>query len=65
MKVGILGTGVVARFAEVAVLATLWSGTENVIRLAGPDALAGKVVIDTTNPLELQPRTAPPPRPRV
>ena len=40
-----------ARFADVAVLATLWSGTENAIRLAGPDNLAGKVVIDATNPL--------------
>lgn len=40
-----------ARFADVAVLATLWSGTENAIRLAGPDYLAGKVVIDATNPL--------------
>jgi len=40
-----------AQFADVAVLATLWSGTENAIRLAGPDNLAGKVVIDATNPL--------------
>ncbi len=40
-----------ATFAEVAVLATLWTGTENAIRLAKPENLAGKVVIDTTNPL--------------
>jgi len=40
-----------ARFADVAVLATLWSGTENALQLAGPDNLAGKVVIDATNPL--------------
>jgi len=40
-----------ASFAEVAVLATLWTGTENAIRLAKPDNLAGKTVIDTTNPL--------------
>jgi predicted dinucleotide-binding enzyme len=40
-----------AAHAEVAVLATLWSGTENAIRLAGPNNLAGKVVIDATNPL--------------
>jgi 8-hydroxy-5-deazaflavin:NADPH oxidoreductase len=41
-----------AQFAEVAVLATAWSGTENAIRLAGPDRFAGKVVIDVTNPLD-------------
>ncbi len=40
-----------AKFAEVAVVATLWSGTENALRLAGPENLAGKVVIDATNPL--------------
>jgi predicted dinucleotide-binding enzyme len=40
-----------ARFAELAVLATAWSGTESAIRLAGPENLAGKVVIDATNPL--------------
>jgi 8-hydroxy-5-deazaflavin:NADPH oxidoreductase len=49
-----------ARFGELAVLATLWAGTENVIRLAGPDSLAGKVVIDTTNPLDVS--HGPPPR---
>ena len=41
-----------AAFAEVAVLATHWEGTENVIRLADPRNLAGKVVIDATNPLD-------------
>ncbi len=40
-----------ARFGDVAVVATLWSGTENALRLAGPENLAGKVVIDATNPL--------------
>ena len=40
-----------ASFAEVAVLATSWSGTENALGLAGADNLAGKVVIDATNPL--------------
>jgi predicted dinucleotide-binding enzyme len=40
-----------AAFAEVAVLATSWSGTEEAIRLAGPSNLAGKIVIDVTNPL--------------
>jgi len=41
-----------AKFGEVVVLATLWSGTENALRLAGPDNLAGKVLIDATNPLD-------------
>lgn len=41
-----------ARFGEVVVLATLWEGTENALKLAGAENLAGKVVIDTTNPLD-------------
>ncbi len=41
-----------AAFADVAVLATSWSGTENALRLADPANLAGKVVIDVTNPLD-------------
>jgi len=40
-----------ARFGEVIVLATLWSGTEGALRLAGPESLRGKVVMDATNPL--------------
>ena len=48
-----------AAFCEVAVLATLWEGTENAIKLAGPKNLDGKVVIDATNPLEF-PKGAPP-----
>jgi 8-hydroxy-5-deazaflavin:NADPH oxidoreductase len=40
-----------ARFADLAVVATLWTGTENALRLAGPENLAGKIVIDATNPL--------------
>ena len=42
-----------AAFGEMIVLATLWTATESVIRLAGPKNFAGKVVIDTTNPLDL------------
>lgn len=49
----------VATFAEVAVLATLWEGTENAIRRAGPANLTGKVVIDATNPLDFS-RGVPP-----
>ena len=41
-----------AAFSELAVLCTIWTGAENAIRLAGPDHLAGKVVIDTINPLD-------------
>lgn len=41
-----------ARFGDVIVLATLGAGTESAIRLAGPQNLAGKVVIDATNPLD-------------
>lgn len=41
-----------ARFADIAVLATTWSGTENALKLAGaPTSLAGKLVIDVTNPV--------------
>ncbi len=41
-----------ARFADVAVVATLGTGTESALKLAGPDNFAGKVVIDATNPLD-------------
>ncbi len=48
-----------AEFAEVAVVATLWDGTENALRLAGPQRLAGKVVIDAVNPLVFTPDAPP------
>ncbi|MGZ5473613.1 MAG: NADPH-dependent F420 reductase, partial [Thermoanaerobaculia bacterium] len=41
-----------ARFGDILVLATLGVATEDAIRLAGIDAFDGKVVIDTTNPLD-------------
>jgi hypothetical protein len=41
-----------AAFGEVVILATLGSVTEDVIRSAGIDHFTGKVVIDTTNPLD-------------
>ena len=41
-----------AAFGEIIVLATSWSGTEPALRLAGPDQMAGKIVIDVTNPLD-------------
>lgn len=40
-----------ASFAELAVLATRWMGTGAALQLAGPENLAGKVLIDCTNPL--------------
>lgn len=48
-----------ARFGEVIALATLGTGTEQALKLAGPKNLDGKVVIDATNPLEF-PKGAPP-----
>lgn len=41
-----------AAFGEIAILATLWQGTDNAIKLANPKNLVGKVVIDAVNPLD-------------
>jgi hypothetical protein len=41
-----------AKHAEMAVLATVWTGTESALSLAGADNLAGKVLVDATNPLD-------------
>lgn len=41
-----------AAFGDIIVLATSWAGTENAIKLAGPENFSGKVVIDVTNPLD-------------
>jgi len=48
-----------ARFADMAVLATLWSGTQSAISLAQPGNLARKVVMDVTNPLIYEPNRPP------
>lgn len=40
------------QFGDLLVLATLGSGTESAIHLAGHSHFAGKVVIDATNPLD-------------
>jgi 8-hydroxy-5-deazaflavin:NADPH oxidoreductase len=41
-----------AEFGEIGVLATLWSGTEHALELADAGrTLAGKLVVDVTNPL--------------
>lgn len=45
-----------AQQCEVAVLALAWSGAESALQLAGADNLAGKVVIDVTNPLGAGPQ---------
>ena len=42
-----------AGFGEVVVVATLGVANEDVLRSAGPERLAGKIVIDATNPLDL------------
>jgi predicted dinucleotide-binding enzyme len=48
-----------ASFGEVVFVCTNWEGTLNALELAGPDSFAGKVVIDTTNPLDFS-KGAPP-----
>jgi predicted dinucleotide-binding enzyme len=44
--------GEAARAGDFAVLATSWEGTEAAVRLTGAANLAGKLLIDTTNPLD-------------
>ncbi len=40
-------------FGELIIISTLWEGTENAIKMASPSTnFKGKVVIDTTNPLD-------------
>lgn len=41
-----------AQSADIAVLTTPWSGTHNALQLTGAANLAGKLVIDVTNPLD-------------
>jgi hypothetical protein len=42
-----------AAFGEIVVLATLGLANESALRAAGPEKLRGKVLVDTTNPLDL------------
>lgn len=42
----------VAKYCELAVLATLWTATESAIVLIEPKNLIGKTIIDVTNPLD-------------
>jgi len=46
-------------FGEVAILATLWGGTQNALELAGATCLGGKVVLDVTNPFVFEPNQPP------
>lgn len=41
-----------ADFGDIVVLATLGVANESAITMAGPESFRGKVVIDTTNPLD-------------
>lgn len=41
-----------AKFGEIVVLATLGVAAESVVAMAGPENFRGKLVIDTTNPLD-------------
>jgi len=40
-----------AKFADLAVLATAGKGAESAVELAGPASLAGKTLMDATNPI--------------
>jgi predicted dinucleotide-binding enzyme len=48
-----------AGFGELLVLCTVWTGVESALQLAGQENLKGKVIIDTTNPLDFS--NGPPP----
>jgi 8-hydroxy-5-deazaflavin:NADPH oxidoreductase len=48
-----------AKYGELLVLATLWTATDKIIEMANPDNFKGKIVIDTTNPLDFS-KGAPP-----
>jgi NADPH-dependent F420 reductase len=48
-----------AKFGEINILATAWSGTENAISLAGKENFSGKILIDVTNPLDFSKGTPP------
>lgn len=45
-----------AAFGEIVFLCTLWDGTEQALKLAEAENLAGKIVIDVTNPLSFGPQ---------
>lgn len=41
-----------AEYGELLILATLWTGTENALNLAGKENFKDKILIDATNPLD-------------
>ena len=41
-----------ASFGDIIILCTSWVETRNVIKLAGSSNLRGKIVVDTTNPID-------------
>jgi predicted dinucleotide-binding enzyme len=41
-----------ASFGELDLIATLWAGTADAIKMTDPKNFAGKIVIDVTNPLD-------------
>ena len=46
-----------ARQGDLVVLAVKGTAAEEVLRAAGPEALAGKTILDTTNPIAESPPT--------
>ncbi len=48
-----------AKFGEMIVLATNWTGIENAIMLSGKENFIGKIVLDVTNPLDFSRGTPP------
>ena len=48
-----------AQFADVIAICTSWSGTQAALELAGAKNFAGKVVLDVTNPLKVEPGKPP------
>ena len=47
-----------AAFGDIIVIATSWAGTTSALDMANPKNMAGKIVIDVTNPLDFS--TMPP-----
>jgi len=41
-----------AKFGDIVIIATSWSGTHNAINQAGKENFKGKLIIDVTNPLD-------------
>ena len=48
-----------ASWADLIILAVLGQAAESAVKMAGPSNLAGKIVIDATNPLAFEPNQLP------